>query len=214
MSCKLITKSTVLLTDPSDVSQPRCLPIMFCLLIAGEVLVVHSVMWRNGPWAMFKWLAFIFCLLWFRDAQDYHAHDTTGKIFWAWAQCSTTTSLPPLRNRKGACGPYPIHPCRPLVFIGTDTKWPLHHHQHTQTDTNMLPWSERRLDGVIPKLLLRDLWAIANNKGKERGIAMLRVLILFINIWEFILTSNKTAWGISDYYSPPLCSINVRSWTS
>lgn len=98
----------------------------------------------------------------------------TGKIFRAWMQCTASSSLPPLQNRMGACGPHSIHPCRPLVFIGTDTKWPLHHHQRTQMTTNMLPWSERRLDGLIPKLLLRDLWPIGNNSGTEREIVMQR----------------------------------------
>lgn len=37
---------------------------------------------------------------------------------------------------------------------------------HTQTFTNMLPSSGRRLDGAISEALLGDLWPVGNNKGR------------------------------------------------
>lgn len=151
------------------------------------------------------------CSLWFRDSQGpwYYRQDILSMN-----AMHPTSSHPRMR----ACSPYPIHPDGPLVFIGNDTKWPLHHHQHIHTHKyapmlrEKIGWS----NSWTPTQRFMAHWKQQGQRKRGRDMLslMAREGVLFINIWESILACNKTARSISDCYSPPFCSINVSSWTS
>lgn len=93
-----------------------------CLWVA---LFIYKVLPHSAP--VFKFLAALcsYC-------GSGIPKDTREKIFLACPPCG------PWQKRTGSC-------C-PSEFIGSDTKWPFHHHHCTQICSH---FSERRLDGAI-----------------------------------------------------------------
>lgn len=168
--------------------------VVYALCSASQLLerlFLYTVLCkRNGPWAVFKSLAVIFfVVVWLRDSQGprflqarYSEHE-----------CNAAPQLPPLWNRMWPCRLYPVHPYSHLVFIGTDTRWPLHH-----LNTDKCKYAPM----VGQEIVRSNLWTsqrfMAHWKQQgHRNRDMLSLLVRGSSVYKYlesILVCNKTAF--------------------